>query len=103
MGDDDVFELQVVTTDGVQVVALRGELDVANSDRVHRALLEAEGPTVVVDLSTLRFIDSSGLTALIHAYNALTGRGQVFELRGASGSVQRVFEITGLSTFLTRN
>ncbi len=96
----DVFSLEIVTNGGVCVVALRGELDVANSERVQRELIAANGSVVVVDLSELTFIDSSGLTALVHAHDQITGSGRAFELRGASGSVQRVFEITGLSKLL---
>jgi anti-anti-sigma factor len=96
----DFFSFEAVTTEDVYVVTLRGELDVANAERVQRALEAADTPSVVVDLSALTFIDSSGLTALVHAHREITGRGSSFELRGASGSVQRVFEITGLSKLL---
>jgi anti-anti-sigma factor len=89
-----------LTEGDVCVVALRGELDVANSERVQQELTAANGSTVVVDLSELTFIDSSGLTALVHAHDEIIGRGSGFELRGVSGSVQRVFEITGLAKLL---
>jgi anti-anti-sigma factor len=96
----DFFSFEAVTTGDVHVVTLRGELDVANAERVQRALEDADASSVVVDLSALTFIDSSGLTALVHAHNKLTGRGRGFKLVGATGSVQRVFEITGLSRLL---
>lgn len=96
----DFFSFEVVSTGNAHVAILRGELDVANAARVQRMLEEVEGPVVIVDLSALTFIDSSGLTALVHAHNKILGRGHSFELRGASGSVQRVFEITGLSNLL---
>jgi anti-sigma B factor antagonist len=97
----DFFSLEIVSNnDDRSVVALRGELDVANSEQVQAELVAAEGSVVVVDLSELSFIDSSGLTALVHAHDEITGHGRGFELRGASGSVQRVFEITGLSKLL---
>lgn len=96
----EVFTFEIVTAGDVQTVVLRGELDVANAGRVKRALLSAESQRVVVDLSGLSFIDSSGLTALIHAHNAITGSGRRFELRGARDAVKRVFEISGLTEFL---
>lgn len=99
----DFFGFDVVSTGDVEVVALRGELDVANAERLQRALLDTGSRTVVVDLAGLTFIDSSGLTALVHARNEITGSGRAFELRGASGSVQRVFEITGLSKLLVKD
>ena len=99
----DFFTLEVVTTGEAQVIVLRGELDVANADRVQHTLLAAESPLVVVDLSALTFIDSSGLTALVHAHDDLIGRGHRFELRGASNEVKRVFEITGLTELLAES
>ena len=96
----DFFSLEIVSKGDSSVVALRGELDVANSEHVQQELVAVGGSVVVVDLSELTFIDSSGLTALVHAHDEITGHGRGFELRGASGSVQRVFEITGLSKLL---
>ncbi|HVC13741.1 MAG TPA: STAS domain-containing protein [Acidimicrobiales bacterium] len=96
----EVFSFEVVTTGDVQVVALRGELDVANADVVKGALLSAKARVVVVDLSALTFIDSSGLTAIVHGHNDLTARGCGFELRGASEDIRRVFELTGLTDLL---
>jgi anti-sigma B factor antagonist len=50
-----------------EVVALRGELDCQTAPTLADALSEAttDGRTVVVDLSELRFIDSSGLHVLM--------------------------------------
>ncbi len=96
---DSVFNLEVTTDEDVQVFVLRGELDVANAEEVKQALTAASG-SVVVDLSELSFIDSSGLTALVHARDDVCGRGGRLVLRGANGSVRRVFEITGLTHFL---
>jgi anti-anti-sigma factor len=95
---DDLFSLELVAKGDVQVFALRGELDVAHSEDVQHALMAATR-SIVVDLSELTFIDSSGLTALLHAHDEITGRGGSFVVRGAKGSVRRVFEITGLWQF----
>ncbi len=96
---DGVFNVEVTTDEDVPVFLLRGELDVANAEEVRQALTAASG-SVVVDLSELSFIDSSGLTALIHARDDVCARGGRFVMRGANGSVRRVFEITGLTHFL---
>lgn len=95
----EIFSLEVVKTEGEQVVALRGELDVANSDFVKRTLLSSELP-VVVDMADLAFIDSSGLTALVHASNELTKRGLALRVRGVSPGLRRLFELTGLTKLL---
>lgn len=77
---------EVVTTEDSQVVALRGELDVANAVLGNRTLLASDAALIVVDLSELTFIDSSGLTALVQAHTAVTRRGSDFEIRGRLGA-----------------
>ena len=84
------FAFKVVDVDDVQVVSLHGQLDLANADRVRDALVAATGPRVVVDLSDLRFLDSSGIAALLSARSQITQSGRAFELRGAHGVVRRV-------------
>lgn len=96
----DFFSFEVAKTREDRVFALRGELDVAHAEEVQLALTEAGDAAVIVDLSNLTFIDSSGLTALVHARNYLKGRGRAFEVRGANGNVRRVFEIAGLTKLL---
>ena len=55
--------------DGRAVVALRGELDIADAASVGAALtaVAARGQELIVDLAALEFIDCSGLTALLLA------------------------------------
>lgn len=94
------FAFEVVDEGGVHVVSLYGQLDLANADRVRDALLGVAGSTVVVDLSGLQFLDSSGIAALLAARSRITEAGNGFELRGAKGIVRRVIEVTGLSFLL---
>jgi anti-anti-sigma factor len=94
------FAFNAVEMDGVQVVSLYGQLDLANAQRVREVLVTAAGSTLVVDLSGLHFMDSSGIAALLGARNEITGAGREFELRGAQGIVRRVLEVTGLSHLL---
>jgi anti-sigma B factor antagonist len=85
--------------DGGLVVALTGELDLAEVGRVSRrmARLEQESPPVVyLDLRRLTFLDSSGLQALVDTdvRGRAAGRRVVF-IRGPR-TVHRVFELTRL-------
>jgi anti-anti-sigma factor len=84
----------------MHTMELAGELDVATCPRLRRELREAEaqGPhTIVIDLSRLGFIDSSGLKLLIEASirNSRDGSSQLAIVRG-SRQIQRVFEIAGV-------
>ena len=63
------MDLSTRECDGQVVVALRGELDVADAASVAAALAAVAGRerAVIVDLAGLEFIDSSGLAALVLA------------------------------------
>lgn len=93
------FAFDVVDVNGAHVVSLHGQLDLSNADQVRDALIGVDGSAVVVDLSGLEFLDSSGIAALLTARSDIVDRGHSFELRGAQGIVRRVLEVTGL-TFL---
>lgn len=95
------FSLTTRDLPGVHVVALQGELDIVSADGLALALVEVAGSTVVVDLSGLTFIDSSGISALVMARNRIRadGRGQLV-LTEPRDIVRKAFEIVGLSSWI---
>ena len=85
------------------VVVARGELDLATVGRFRGALTErlAQGCThLVVDLTEVTFIDSSGLGALVNAHRSLQRRGGRLRLVCRRPRVLRVLSLTGLDTLL---
>lgn len=96
----DVLQIDIDAVDGVQIVRLTGDLDLTAADRVRSTLIGTGGSTVVVDLSGLEFIDSSGLSALITARRRAASAGTRLVLRGARGAARRVFEVSGLDDVL---
>ena len=85
-------------TDGSVVVSLAGELDLYNAHEVREALLEccAEGPNrLVVDLSGVKFIDSTALGVLIEARTRMENR-RAFMLAAPGLETRRALEISGL-------
>ncbi len=80
------------------VVRLAGELDLYNAHEVRVALLEecARGPErLVVDLSQVKFIDSTALGVLIEARTKLPNR-RAFLLAAPAVETRRALEISGL-------
>jgi anti-sigma B factor antagonist len=80
------------------IVRLMGELDLYNAHVVREALLDqaAKGPErLVVDLSGVTFIDSTGLGVLIEARTALENR-RAFLLAAPGLETRRALEISGL-------
>lgn len=82
------------------VIRLVGEMDLANVDEVRQALtaaIEGEDPAVIVDMSELEFIDSTGIALLVGtlAHNG-DGPGPRF-IPSRFSAVARVLELTGLA------
>ncbi len=91
--------IEVQSDNGVAVIALIGEFDLASKDQLRqqfRALREANRRRVVLDLSQTRFLDSTVLGALVRAHQD----GLDVTIRGASGIPQKALEVTGLATMV---
>jgi anti-sigma B factor antagonist len=84
---------------GVELLAVEGELDIATAPRLisilNRAVQEALR-SLVVDLSEVDFMDSTGLALLINAHRRLTRRSKGFAVVCPPGPLWRVFEITDM-------
>lgn len=91
-------ELATREGDGQVVVALRGELDVADAAGVAAVLTEfaARERQVIVDLEGLQFIDSSGLAALVRAREHARHAGGDLLLAAPQQQVLRVLTLTRL-------
>jgi anti-sigma B factor antagonist len=86
-----------------RVAALHGELDMASAGGLADALVEVAGSTVVVDLSDLTFMDSTGISALVVTRNRILtdGRGQMVITR-PRGIVRRALEVVGLGGWIVK-
>lgn len=84
------------------VLTLTGELDLASAGAVATCLtaLVNDGKDVVVDMTGLQFIDSSGLGALITAHVRAVREGRAITLRSPGHNVAKVIRITGLDNVL---
>jgi len=90
--EDTGLEIRIRSLDGCDVVTLDGELDCQTAPELAEALLDAagKGRRVVIDLSRLQFIDSSGLHVLMSGAAAENGRRIVV---CPPGNVARVLSI----------
>jgi anti-anti-sigma factor len=80
-------------------IDVRGEIDVAGAGRVERELLRAEATdaqAIVLDLSTLSFIDSTGVRMLVMAEARSRADSDRLRLRRPPESVLRVLRLTGI-------
>ena len=85
------------------VVAVRGEIHLSTAPELSELLSGALGrgvTSLVLDLSEVEFIDSTGLSVLLNVLRRLTQRGGTLAIVCTNPTVLRLFEITRLeSTF----
>ena len=97
-----LLEVSQSTVDGVRVVRAVGEVDVATAPMLHEGLeaVVTSAQRVVVDLTGVTFLDSTGLGVLIASNRQLAGRdgGGSMRLVVSHPLVLRVFEVTGLNS-----
>lgn len=83
------------------IVRLAGEFDLATCDELRRTLagaVNAEGSThLVVDLSSVEFLDSETVVVLAEGYTLAQLQGRDYRLSGVQGIALRVLDILGWS------
>ena len=95
------MELELARGNGVSTLRFKGErLDAHNSDALKvkiKEIFDGGEKNLLVDLSEVRFIDSSGLGALVSGFkNAVTSKGHL-ALSGFQDQVRSMFELTRLN------
>ena len=95
----EILDVRTEDRDGLVHLALVGELDLSTVAKVQEELrrIEASSPaTVVVDLSKLTFLDSTGLRCIVTADERAREAGRRMVVVRGPDAVQRVFAITRL-------
>jgi anti-sigma B factor antagonist len=93
------FDVTITEHAGAVHVTLSGELDISTAPRFEEPLrrVEADEPeVVVVDLSSLEFMDSTGLRLLVAADQRAREAGRRLALVRGNDMVQRVLRLTRL-------
>ena len=80
------------------IVSLYGELDLTSAQTLETTLvgLGRDGGSIIVDLSGLEFIDSTGLAVLLRAVTRSRQDSDHLALLRGREQVQRVLQVTGL-------
>ena len=90
--------------DGIHWVALEGDLDFHSSPDVRRELagvVEKQPRKILVNLSKVSYIDSSGLATFVEALQRMNRAGGKLVLTGLAPTVRGVFEIAKLDSIFT--
>ena len=85
-------------SDPFHVIELGGDIDIETARDLRAHFIDRipyATSRVVVDLTQVEFVDSSGLGALISGWHITRDKG-MFRLAGANVSIQKVLAITGM-------
>ena len=86
------------------VLRIEGELDAVSVPELRNAIeqiVSAKSMNVVVDLSGLRLIDSSGVGAIVSLYKRVRAYGGVASVRGLRDQPLAIFRLLRLDRVLT--
>ena len=85
----------------ISVLAIEGRLDTTNYNELENAFLEifnAEKFQVILDLSGLEYVSSSGLRVMLMALKKISTAKGTFVLSNMRDSIHEIFEISGFTT-----
>ena len=97
------FEAKLEIRDGIPVLMLGGEIDVYTSPVLSGAIdkIIMDSPRdLVLDFHKIAFLDSSGISVLIHTHKLLEQYAKRLRLEHVEGHAYRVLDITGLVEIL---
>ena len=103
------FEIEVTTPDDAShaILTVSGEVDIGIVHEIDAVVSVVAGwketTDVVIDISRVTFIDSSGITALLRCRKELDEAGIGFNVIGAQGMPLNVLRITGVLPYLTKS
>ncbi|HEV7203521.1 MAG TPA: STAS domain-containing protein [Jatrophihabitans sp.] len=96
------FSVTQSRTGDTIVVAVGGEVDMLTAPVVEKAaaaaVLEPDAVRVVVDMTSVSFLDSTGLGALVRVRELAESNRTDLVLRDLSPEILRLFELVGLRT-----
>jgi anti-sigma B factor antagonist len=96
------LRVETVTVNGRPVIRVRGDVNLDTSPQLRELLLElskkASG-SLLIDLSQVPFMDSSGAGTMVFVKRELEREGRSMILIGLQPRVRSVFEITRLDQF----
>lgn len=101
---DEVLRIGVTHADGITEVTVTGEIDAASMLALQTPLSELSSQShILLDMSGVKFMDSSGLRVILTQRIRLTEAGGSIHIRRASPAVERVLQISGLADILSQS
>jgi anti-anti-sigma factor len=98
------LDTSIAYEDGRVCVVVSGDLDLSTAPKLWSALepaMEDGAPTLVLDISGVGFLDSSGISVIVRALKLLRETDRALVVRSPQPQARKVLEVTGLTRVLT--
>lgn len=100
------MRIQTTLHERILITALDGELDHMQAERIRAqvdaAFEKSSCKHIVIDMSNVTFMDSSGIGMIIGRYKNTEKRGGQVILTGMTDAVTKLYEISGLAKIISR-
>lgn len=100
------INIEVNELDHIFEVKVQGEIDVYTAPKLREIvfpLSEKENANVIIDLSGVSYMDSTGLGVIVGVFKSIRAHHGELKLSGLSERLKRLFDITGLADILDIN
>ena len=94
-----MFDKKLETNGNTQTIKLIGDLDVYSEDDFKSFIDEQidVNKDIVLDLSDLEYLDSTGLGMFMNIYKMVNDNGKDIKIINAKDNIQKLFKITDLT------
>jgi anti-sigma B factor antagonist len=95
------MEIKNRTYDHAFIIDVKGEVDMYSSPQLRKQILKTlrkKPPMLVVNLSRVTYMDSSGIATLVEGLQLSNGYGGKLRLAGLEAAVREVFRFARLET-----
>lgn len=92
------MSLQISLREGRSVITATGDIAIESAEELSHAIeqeIEAGHPVIILDLTGVSFIDSSGISAIVANVPRLKGKSAKLLLAGCNDAIRKVFELVG--------
>jgi anti-sigma B factor antagonist len=89
------MEIQKTTTQGMMIVMVKGKLDARTTPEFVKISAEWPAVPMILDLSALEYLSSSGLRALLQLKRDYARMGILVVIAGSGGLVDKVLRVSG--------
>lgn len=93
------MSVKTESKNGIIVCRVEGEIDINSSPDFKKAfdkLISGKTPRIVINLSKVTYVDSSGLATLVEIFKNMKSYGGKMRLASLSPKIRSLFEITKL-------